>query len=108
MQNGLGNTLGLAMVTTVLQRRLTYHSGMLGEEQALSALPWREALSPVQEMVRQSGATGLLADMQVLGLVQQHLEQQATVTAYQDCFMVVTLLCLLSLPVVLLLRRAQA
>ncbi len=108
MQNGLGNTLGLAMVTTVLQRRLTYHSGLLGEEQALTALPWREVLAPVQEVVRQGGAIGALAEAQVLGLVQQHMEQHATVAAYQDCFLVVTLLCLLSLPLVGLLRRAQA
>ena len=40
MQNGLGNTLGLAMVTTVLQRRLTYHSSALDQQQAFSALSW--------------------------------------------------------------------
>jgi hypothetical protein len=38
-------------------------------------------------------------------LVQGHLEQQATVAAYQDCFMLVTLLCLASMPLVVLLRK---
>jgi MFS transporter, DHA2 family, multidrug resistance protein len=105
MQNGLGHTLGLAMVTTVLQRRLTYHSAMLDQQQVSSALSWGETLAPVHEVVRQAGAIGQLAEMQVRTLVQGHLEQQATVAAYQDCFMLVTLLCLASMPLVLLLRK---
>jgi DHA2 family multidrug resistance protein len=32
MQQGFGHTLGLAMVTTVLQRRLTYHSSLLDQQ----------------------------------------------------------------------------
>jgi MFS transporter, DHA2 family, multidrug resistance protein len=105
MQNGLGHTLGLAMVTTVLQRRVTYHSSALDQQQAVSALSWGEIFSPVREMVRQAGALGPLAEVQVRTLVQGHLEQQATVAAYQDCFMLVTLLCLASMPLVLLLRK---
>lgn len=106
MQNGLGNTLGLAMVTTVLQRRLTYHSTVLDQQQVFSALSWGEILAPVRELVRQAGAIGQLGEAQVLTLVQRHLEQQATVAAYQDCFMLVTLLCLASMPLALLLRKA--
>jgi MFS transporter, DHA2 family, multidrug resistance protein len=105
MQNGLGHTLGLAMVTTVLQRRLTYHSGVLDQQQVSSVLSWAEMLAPVREVVRQAGATGQLAETQVLTLLQGHLEQQATVAAYQDSFMLVTLLCLASMPLVLLLRK---
>jgi DHA2 family multidrug resistance protein len=107
MQNGLGNTLGLAMMTTVLQRRLTYHSSMLDQQQAFSALSRGEILSPVRELVQQAGAIGQPEETQVLMLVQRHLEQQATVAAYQDCFMLVTLLCLASIPLVLLLRKPR-
>jgi DHA2 family multidrug resistance protein len=108
MQNGLGNTLGLAMVTTVLQRRLAYHSSVLDQQQVSSALSWAEGLAPVREFVRQAGAIGQLGEAQVLTLVRSHLEQQATVAAYQDCFMLVTLLCLASMPLVLLLRKPRA
>jgi DHA2 family multidrug resistance protein len=107
MQNGLGHTLGLALVTTVLQRRLTYHSSVLDQQQVSSGLSWEEVLGPVREVVRQGGAIGQLGEAQVLTLVQGHLEQQATVAAYQDCFMLVTLLCLASMPLVLLLRKAS-
>jgi len=108
MQNGLGNTLGLAMVTTVLQRRLAYHSSMLDQQQVFSALSWGEILPSVRALVHQAGTIGQLGETQVQVLVQQHLEQQATVAAYQDCFMLVTLLCLASMPLVLLLRKPRA
>jgi EmrB/QacA subfamily drug resistance transporter len=108
MQNGLGNTLGLAMVTTVLQRRLTYHYSWLGQEQVASSLGWGEILPPVRELVQQAGSIGEFGEAQVLGLVLRHLEQQATVAAYQDCFMLVTILSLVSMPIVLLLRNPKA
>jgi MFS transporter, DHA2 family, multidrug resistance protein len=108
MQNGLGNTLGLAMATTVLQRRLTYHSDLLNQQQVASALSWGELLVPVREVVRRAGAIGPLEDAQVLALVRGHLDQQASVAAYQDCFMLVMFLCLASMPLVLLLRKSQA
>jgi len=95
------------MVTTVLQRRLAYHSSTLDQQQVFSALSWGEILPPVRELVHQAGAVGQLGEIQVQALVQQHLEQQATVAAYQDCFMRVTLLCLASMPLLLLLRKPR-
>ena len=108
MQNGLGNTLGLAMVTTMLQRRLTYHHHLLGQEQVFSSLAWAEVLAPVREVVRQAGALGQLGEAQVLGLLSRHFGQQATIAAYQDCFMLAVIICLVSMPIVLLVRKPKA
>jgi hypothetical protein len=58
MQNGLGNTLGLALMTTVLQNRLTYHSSLLDQQQAFSPLSWGDMLAPVRALVWQTGAVG--------------------------------------------------
>ena len=84
-----------------------HHGSPVDQQQAFSSLSWGEVLPPVRELVQQSGTTGLLEETQVQMLVQQHLEQQATVAAYQDCFMVVTLLCVASMPTVLLLRKPR-
>jgi len=92
----------------VLFRSLAYHSSALDQQQVFSALNWGEILLPVRALVQQAGAIGQLGEEQVQMLVQQHLEQQATVAAYQDCFMLVTLLCLASMPIVLLLRKPRA
>jgi DHA2 family multidrug resistance protein len=107
MQQGFGHTLGLAMATTVLERRLAYHGSLIDQQQAASALDWGEILVPVREVVRQAGAVGARGEAQVLTLLRGHLEQQATVAAYQDCFILIMLLCLATMPLVLLLRKAS-
>jgi DHA2 family multidrug resistance protein len=108
MQNGLGNTLGLAMVTTMLQRRLTYHHHLLGQGQVFSSLSWDEVLAPVRQLIEQTGSIGLFGETQVQGLLSRHFEQQATIAAYQDCFMLAVIICLVSMPLVLLIQKPQA
>ncbi len=105
MQNGIGATIGLAVGTTVLQRRMTFHSSLLDQQQLVSGLSWNEILTPVRELVQQAGSLGPLGEAQVRALVHRHLSQQATVAAYQDCYMLVMLLCLASMSMLLLLRK---
>ena len=62
---------------------------------------------PVRELIQQAGSIGLFGEAQVRALVLRHLGQQATVAAYQDCFMLVTILSLVSMPIVLLLRTPK-
>ncbi len=107
MQNGFGNTLGLAMVTTMLQRRLNYHHHVLGQEQVFSSLGWAEILAPVHELVHRVGALGQLGEAQVLALLHRHFGQQATIAAYQDCFMLAVMICFVSMPFALLIRKPK-
>jgi MFS transporter, DHA2 family, multidrug resistance protein len=105
LQQGIGGTVGLAMMTTLLQRRTAYHAMLLDQNQDLSALSWSEALEPVRDLMQRAGETGMIADVSALALLQRHLEQQATVAAYQDCFLVIVGLCLIAMPLVWFLRR---
>jgi DHA2 family multidrug resistance protein len=105
LQQGIGGTVGLAMMTTVLQRRTIYYASRLDESQAFSPLPWGDVLDPAYDLMTRAGEVGTMVEVKALALLQRHLEQQATVAAYQDCFMLVVLMCLLSMPLVLLLRR---
>ena len=50
----------------------------------------------------------MLLDLKALALLQRHLVQEATIAAYQDCFVVVTALCVVVMPLVLFLRRQPA
>ncbi|WP_143308535.1 DHA2 family efflux MFS transporter permease subunit [Candidatus Entotheonella palauensis] len=108
VQNGLGGTLGLAIGTTFLQRRLTVQTGLLDQQQLSSSLGWSEILMPVRDMVQQAGAIGPAGEAQVAAIVQRHLSQQASVAAYQDCFVLMTLLGLLSILLLLLLRKPKS
>ncbi len=107
MQQGLGGTFGLALGTTILQRRLTVHGQLLDQQQLASSLSWAEVLSPVRDLVQQAGSLGLLGESQVRALVHRHWSQQATVAAYQDSFMWVMVLCVASMSMLLLLRKSN-
>jgi EmrB/QacA subfamily drug resistance transporter len=105
IQQGIGGTTSLAVMTTILQHRITFHTAQLDARQAFSSLSPGETLGAAQELVQRSGELGAFGDLQTLGLLRQQLEQQATVAAYQDCFVLMTILCLVGMPLVLFLRR---
>ncbi len=107
VQNGLGGTLGLAVGTTFLQRRLTVQSSLLDQQQLSSSLAWGDVMAPVHDWVRQAGATGVVEEAQVTALVQHHLSQQTAVAAYQDCFLLLTVVGVASIGLLFLLRKQK-
>lgn len=108
LQQGMGGAVGLALMTTVLQQRLSVHTGLLDAQQAASSLSWGEVVVGVQEIVTPAGAIGATADPTVLALIYQHLLQHATVLAYQDCFVLLALMALAVIPLVCFLRQRSA
>jgi DHA2 family multidrug resistance protein len=108
MQQGIGGTVGLAMMTTMLERHTAYHASMLAQQQVSSAIEWGRNFSASTYPDTASGDVGELLDLKTLALLQRHLTQEATIAAYQDCFMVVTALCVVVMPFVLFLRRQPA
>ena len=106
-QQGLGGTISLAVMTTFLQRRTDYHANMMGQSQVDSSLPWYDVLTPVEQVVQQHGEVGAMADMQAMALVQRHLSQHASISAYQDCFMLVVIISLAVMPLITFLRQRQ-
>ena len=108
IQHGLGGTIGLALMTTVLQRRTTYHSGILAQEQAASPLPWPDVVAPVNDLLLHAGEVGGMMETKALAMVQRHLVQQSSVAAYQDCFMLVVILCLAVTPLILFMRQRRS
>jgi DHA2 family multidrug resistance protein len=108
MQQGIGGTVGLAMMTTLLERYTAYHTSLLAQQHVSSPIDLGEMLAPVRTLIQQAGDVGELLDLKALAFLQRHLVQEATIAAYQDCFMVVTALCVVVMPLVLFLRRQSA
>jgi DHA2 family multidrug resistance protein len=108
LQHGLGGAVGLALMTTVLQRRISTHAHLLDAHQAFSALPWEDVFVGVQSVVAPAGELGPVAETTAQALVHQHLLQEATVSAYQDCFVLLTIMALAVMPLVCFLRQRRA
>lgn len=107
VQQGLGGTTGIALITTFLEQRIAYHASLVDQQQTLSPLRWSEVLEPVRELVADAGEVGPMVGLKALDILRWHLLQEATLTAYQDCFLLMTLLCLIVMPLVLFIRRSQ-
>jgi len=105
IQHGVGGTLGVALMTTVLQRRSVQHTAALDEQQAFSSLAWHDAVTPAWELMNQVGEVGTMAETKAWALVGRHLAQQGMVAAYQDCFLVLAIICLAVMPFMWFLRR---
>jgi MFS transporter, DHA2 family, multidrug resistance protein len=105
MQQGFGGTTGIALMATFLEQRTMYHASLLNQEQVLSPHGWSEIVGPVQEFVAQAGEIGAMIALKTLGLLQRQLLLEATVTAYQDCFLLMTSLCIAVMPLVFFMRR---
>ena len=103
VQSGLAPALGLTVMTTVLQQRTTYYSGLLAQEQVVSSLPWSDVVTPVRAVLHSAGETFATLTNGSMAMLQHHLVQQASVAAYQDFFLVMSL-CLLVVPLIVALR----
>ena len=103
VQSGLAPALALAAMTTVLQQRTTYYSGMLAQEQVASSLPWSDVVAPVRILLQGAGETIATLTNGSLAMLQHHLVQQASLAAYQDYFVLMSL-CLVVAPLILMLR----
>ena len=71
MQQGIGGTVGLAMMTTMLERRTAYHASMLAQQHVSSPIEWGEVLAPVRTLIQQAGDIGELLDLKALALLQR-------------------------------------
>jgi len=105
MQQGIGGTTGIAVMTTFLEHRISYHANLLDQQQVLLSLPWLEIIKPVGEFLAEAGEAGSTLGIKSLALLQRQLMLEATMTAYQDCFLLMTALCIIVMPLVLLIRR---
>ena len=105
MQQGFGRTIGIALGTTVFQHRLEVHRTLLAQQQNFLAHGWNESRVPVRDLVHRVGALGQRGELQIMALLQRHLNQQAAVAAYQDCFGLVLMVCLTSMVLLLMLRK---
>ena len=103
VQSGLAPALGLAAMTTVLQQRTTYYSGILGQEQVASSLPWFDVVTPLRGLLHSAGETLATLTNGSMVMLQHHLVQQASLAAYQDYFLLMSL-CIVIVPLIVALR----
>ena len=101
LTRNLGGAVGLALINTVLNKRIDLHLARLHEQVSQGSTAAQNWL----ETVGRSFGSGPEADNMALTQLSHMVRGQATVMAFGDLFLALTVMFLLLLPLVLLVRK---
>lgn len=104
----LGGSIGIAVLSTILDRRQTFHRAILAEKVSLYNEQTRARLQALQGTMQSHGADPTTAHQQALGLLDQTVTLQATLLAYEDLFRIVGWVFICAVPLVFLLGKGMS
>jgi DHA2 family multidrug resistance protein len=101
----LGGSVGISALSTMLARRSQVHQTYLAAH--TSGADLASHLANAQAMLFKAGSALPDAALQAQGELYRTLQQQSTALAYIDVTRVMTVCCVLALPLLLFVRRAR-
>lgn len=104
----VGGSVGIAILSVVLQSRTTYHLNVIGSEVSSSSPAFREAVGRVMARAHDLGYTHLQSAQVAASSVAQHIAKSAAVLAFQDSFLVGSMITFCILFLVFLLPSKPA
>lgn len=103
IHRGFASAFGIALGSTLLERRLAVHEIALGEQHEALTGSVQEATRAISDVLARNGLGETPA--QVLTVLWNHLRQEAQVAAYQDAFIVLCAVTMLALIPALITRQ---
>ena len=103
----LGGSVGIALLTTLLDRRETFHRNILLAKLSAYDPETHQRLDLLNQLLQSQGMNVARAKQQALTLLSQTVDTQAAVLSYADCFRVVGIGFLCSLPLLLFLGKGR-
>ncbi len=105
MMRNLGGSIGIAMLSTMIERREHMHFSVLAEAITVNATRTQERLAAVAAGLHGHIADPLAAKAAAVGMLAQQVRREAYVMAYADGFWLVGVSLVLSLAVVAILKK---
>jgi DHA2 family multidrug resistance protein len=103
----LGASIGIAMLSTVVQIREQVHFSVIAEAISQNSLRLQERLQSLGAMFASRGVDAGTAQLQSASELASQVRQSATVMAYADSFWILGVCILISLAALLILRKPQ-
>ncbi len=102
-----GGSFGIAIVTTMVDRRTQFHQSRLAEH-VTPTNPMVDRWTQYYAQVRMArgGVTQWMADQQGFGLMSRMVGQQARFYAYMDIYFIFAVMALVALPFVFLMKKS--
>jgi len=107
LARNMGGSVGISVVTTMLDRRTQVHLTNLSRNLTRSNPALQGALQGAAKAMRAHGASAAGATQQAYALVHETVQRQATMLSYIDCFFFLGVSILLMIPAVFLIKKSQ-
>ncbi|HEY6944887.1 MAG TPA: DHA2 family efflux MFS transporter permease subunit [Candidatus Acidoferrum sp.] len=107
LARNIGASVGIATVTTLLDRRAQLHMARLTERANELSAAYHNVLNGIQMRLVSAGSTAAHASAQAHAMVYGTIERQAAMLAFLDDFKMLGLVFLAVIPILLLMRKPK-
>jgi DHA2 family multidrug resistance protein len=107
LARNMGGSVGISVVTTLLDRRSQVHQNYLASHLTSANAQLQSRLNTLSRMVQSHGGGPAGTSSVPWALIQATLGRQATMLAYIDCFRFLAIAILLMVPMVFLMRKSK-
>jgi DHA2 family multidrug resistance protein len=104
----MGGSIGISVVTTMLDRRSQFHQARLVDNITGGNLQLQQAHSGLMQQLITHGVQASLASKQAYAMLIAGLQRQAAMLAYIDTFWMLGICSLLMMPLVFVMKRSKA
>jgi DHA2 family multidrug resistance protein len=107
LARNIGGSVGISLVTTLLDRHTQTHLNDLSRNLSASNPVFQNMLKGAEQAMRAHGASAAFATQQAYALVQNTIQRQATMLAYLDDFRLLGITILAMVPLVFLMKKSK-
>lgn len=104
----LGGSVGIAILTTLLAKRESFHNAILLSKLTAYDPETTERLNLLTQLFQQHGADPATAHQQALESLEQLVHTQSAILSYADLFRFVAVVFICSLPLLLFLSKGKS
>ena len=108
LARNIGASVGIATVTTMLDRRAQFHQSRLMEHVNGFSAAYHNSLNGMQAKLIAAGSTAVHASAQAHGIIYNTVQRQAVMLAFIDNFKMLGVVFFAIIPVLLLMRKPRA
>ncbi|MGA9509935.1 MAG: DHA2 family efflux MFS transporter permease subunit [Candidatus Sulfotelmatobacter sp.] len=107
LARNIGGSVGISLVTTLLDRRSQVHMNDLSTHLSASNPAFQSTLKGATQAMQTHGASAAYATQQAYALIESTVQRQATMLAYIDDFRLLGWAILAMIPVVFLMKKGR-
>src|SRR5271154_4839048 len=107
MMRNLGGSIGIATLSTMIERREHFHFSVLAEAMTQNAVLTQQRLGAMIASMQAHVLDPIAARGQALGLIATQVRREAYVMAYSDAFWIIGVGLIVSLAAIALLKKPQ-